>query len=174
MDIDNAPTHATPNIPIVGGADSPPNVLLPIEGAVGQVALVNWRSQSPYIAVDGKRAGRGSTYKIPLANGQTAKAKVKALIPGAPRVIVDGVEVFTTPQPPVWLVVLAASPALSLIALRGILGLVLALGGVALAVLIARRDSWPTGRRALVIAGVALATWILALAIGVGLVAAAS
>jgi hypothetical protein len=97
--------------------------------------------------------------QVPLTNGGVAKLKIKATMPGAPRVFANGVEIFTTPQPALGLVFLAVLPVLSLTLIRGAIGFGLAFGGLALAIGVARKDAWSTRKRALSIVGIAAATW---------------
>lgn len=149
-------------LPIVADAQTPNSVVLPVAAAGDAVRLNNWRGYQPQITVNRKRVGNRGGAKLTFSDGTTAKIKIKALVPGAPRVYLDGVEIFTTPQPPVWLVVLAATPALSLVLLQGIFGMAIAFGGVIAAVAVVTRTQLSTGVRAAVVAGIALATLGLA------------
>jgi len=151
-----------PSLPVVGGPGTPDTVVLPIPRAGNAVRLANWRGYYPQIKVNGKNVGNRKGAKITFSSGETAKVTIKALIPGKPRVFVDGVEVFTTPQPPVWLVVMAALPALSLIVLRGVGGLGIAFGAVLAAVAVAARESLSVMTRALAISGIVVAAWSIA------------
>ena len=150
-------------LPVVGAAGTPDTIVLPIPEAGDSVRLTNWRGYRLQITVDGKNVGNRSGAKITLSNGETAQLKIKAFLPGAPRVLLDGIEIFTTPQPPVWLVVLAALPALSLVALQGVVGLVIALGGVFAASAVVTRAPLSTSLRALAVVGVIVAAWTIAL-----------
>lgn len=160
---DFPPPMAPAQGPIVGDDSTPPSVVLPVPGVEGVVTLENWRSSKPFIAVNGKRKSLGSTVRVKRADGTKATIKIKALVGGRPRVYVDGVEVFTTPQPPLGLIFLAVLPALSFVIMQGALGIVIAISGVAGAQVVARNEKLSTGKRALAIVGVAVATWLVAL-----------
>jgi hypothetical protein len=156
---------------IVGDKSTPDSVVLPIPGATGVVTLERWRKR-PYIALDGKRLGAGAGANVPLSDGSKARVKIKALMAGAPRVYVDGREVFTTPQPKIGLVILAATPVLSLIFLQGLLGFALAFGGFAAAQAVVRKDNLSTTVRVLSVLGITVACVGIAFAIAVAVLTA--
>lgn len=148
---------------VIATAATPANVWLTVPGASGTVALMNWRGYAAQIVYTDKPIGNRKGAKVPLDGGGFATIKLRGLVPGAPRVYRDGVEIFRAPQPPVWLVVLSALPALSLVLMQGIFGLVLALGGAYAAISIAKKVELSQLVRAMGILGVVLATWLVAL-----------
>jgi len=76
---------------------------LTLDGAAGtEIAIYQLDRNRPVLVIDGTRVRRGfgGTFKIPMADGSTAKLNVTATVPGFPTIFFRGKLLYRSPKPP--------------------------------------------------------------------------